>query len=169
VSVDCAAVPRGKPDLSNTAVRIFLQDFGAAYDDERGLPRYVKSKHFDEIQSFFGGRCCYCGVDLDGKGVQDHLVPLNQTGLGLHAWGNIVPSCAQCNAFKQGRPWHEVVAARAGGAAAARYKRITEFVSHYQYAPPYDLASATADLYAETGEVAMALIRTKIRRTKEAT
>jgi hypothetical protein len=34
---------------------------------------------------------------------------------------------------------------------------------------PYDLASATADLYAEVGEVAMALMRTKIKRTEEAT
>jgi hypothetical protein len=162
-------MPRGKPDISNTAVRIFLQEFGAAYDDERGLPRYVKGKHFDEICAFFEGRCSYCGTDLEGKGVQDHLVPLNQTGLGLHAWGNIVPSCGSCNAFKQGRPWHEVVAARAGEAAADRYKRITEFVNHYGYAPPYDLTSATADLYAEVGEVAMALIKTKIKRTEEAT
>jgi hypothetical protein len=162
-------VPRGKPDISNTAVRIFLQEFGAAYDDQRGLPRYAKGKHFNEIRAFFDDKCCYCGTDLEGRGVQDHLVPLNQTGLGLHAWGNIVPSCAPCNAFKQGKPWHEVVAARAGDEAASHYKRITEFVSHYGYAPPYDLASATADLYAEVGEVAMALIKTKIRRTEEAT
>ena len=50
-----------------------------------------------------------------------------------------------------------------------RYKRITEFVTHYGYGPPYDLKSATADLHAETGEVVMALIRTKIKRTKEDT
>ncbi len=162
-------MPRGKADISNTAVRIFLQDFGAAYDDERNLPRYVKAKHFSEISAFFGDRCCYCGSALDGNGVQDHLVPLNQKGLGLHAWGNIVPSCGPCNAFKQGKPWHEVVAARAGESVADRYKRITEFVSHYGYEPPYDLKSATADLYAETGEVSMALIRTKIKRTKEET
>ena len=162
-------MPRSKADISNTAVRIFLQDFGAAYDDERDFPRYVKAKHFSEISAFFEDRCCYCGSLLDGTGVQDHLIPLNQNGLGLHAWGNIVPSCGPCNAFKQGKPWHEVVAARAGESAADRYKRITEFVNHYGYAPPYDLKSATADLYAETGEVAMALIRTKIKRTKEET
>ncbi len=160
---------RGKADISNTAVRIFLQEFGAAYDDERNLPRYSKAKHFGEISTFFGGRCCYCGSDLDGKGVQDHLIPLNRNGLGLHAWGNIVPSCGPCNAFKQGKPWHEVVAARAGDSAADRYKLISEFVNRYAYAPPYDLKSATADLYAEIGSVGMALVRTKIERTKEAT
>jgi 5-methylcytosine-specific restriction endonuclease McrA len=160
---------KAKSDIANTAVRIFLQDFGAAYDEARALPRYVKSKHFNEIKAFFGGRCCYCGMDLGAGGVQDHLVPLNRSSLGLHAWGNIVPSCGPCNAFKQGKPWHEVVAERAEESAAERYKRINAFVSHYRYDPPYDLASATADLYAETGEVAMALIRTKIKRTKEAT
>jgi hypothetical protein len=118
----------------------------------------------------FSRTCAAIAVSsLDGKGVQDHLIPLNQNGLGLHAWGNIVPSCGPCNAFKQGKPWHEVVAAQAGDSAADRYKRITEFVNHYGCAPPYDLKSATADLYAETGEVAMALIRTKIKRTKEET
>ncbi len=159
---------KAKSDIANTAVRIFLQDFGVAYDEARGFPRYVKSKHFQEIRDFFGDRCCYCGTSFDEGAVQDHLIPLNRTSLGLHAWGNIVPSCAFCNSFKQGRPWHEVVAERAGEDAAERYKRINSFVSHYDYDPPYDLASATADLYAETGEVAMALIRMKIKRTKEA-
>jgi hypothetical protein len=162
---------KAKSDIANTAVRIFLQDFGAEYDEMRDLPKYAKRKHLPEIKAFFGDQCCYCGVEF-GSGqpaVQDHLVPLNRTDLGLHAWGNIVPSCAGCNAAKQGKPWHEIVADRAGNQASERYKRITDFVAHYQYEPPFDLAAATADLYAEAGEVTMALVRTKIRRTREAT
>jgi hypothetical protein len=164
-------VAKAKSDIANTAVRIFLQDFGAEYDAVRELPKYVKAKHLPEIVEFFDNRCCYCGVGF-GAGtppVQDHLVPLNRSDLGLHAWGNVVPSCAACNAFKQGKPWHEVVAARAGDHASGRYRRITEFITHYGYEPPYDLAAATADLYAEAGEVAMSLIRTKIKRTREST
>lgn len=162
---------KARADIANTAVRIFLQDFGAEYDEARGLPRYRKATHLPEIAEFFGNRCCYCGVEFgDGqRPVQDHLVPLNRTGLGLHAWGNIVASCAACNAFKQGKPWHEVVAAKADENASERYKRISEFVAHYGYNPPYDLAAATDDLYAEAGEVAMALIKTKIKRTRETT
>jgi hypothetical protein len=162
---------KARSDIANTAVRIFLQDFGAEYDTLRGKPKYAKAKHLPEIAEFFGGRFCYCGADF-GAGeppVQDHLVSLNRTDLGLHAWGNIVPSCHKCNAFKQGKPWHEVVAAKAGPQASERYQRISEFVTEQAYDPPYDLAAATADLYAEAGEVAMALIRTKIKRTKEAT
>ena len=162
---------KARSDIANTAVRIFLQDFGAEYDLARGLPKYQKARHLPEIAEFFDGRCCYCGREfgLGNAPVQDHLVPLNRTDLGLHAWGNIVASCASCNAYKQGKPWHEVVAAKAGPAAAERYTRISEFVSRYRYEPPYDLAAATADLYSEAGEVTMALIRTKIKRTREAT
>jgi 5-methylcytosine-specific restriction endonuclease McrA len=142
---------QSRANIANTAARIFLQDFGAAYDDARGLPRYAKSKHFSEVRAFFGERCCYCGADFgpQTRAVEDHLVPLNRKDLGLHAWGNIVASCAQCNELKLGRPWHQVVAERAGENAAERYKLIDAFVKHYKYDPPYDLANATADLYAE--------------------
>jgi len=159
---------KAKSDIANTAARIFLQDFGATYDEMRGLPKYVKVKHFPEVRTFFGERCCYCGVDF-GPGhaaVEDHLIPMSFKALGLHAWGNVVASCAACNAFKQAKPWHEVVAERAGPDAAERYKRIQEFVKTYKYAPAFDLGQATADLYAEVGEVAMALIRTKIQRLR---
>ncbi len=147
-----------------------MQQFGAAYDDARGLPRYQKSKHFNDIQTFFGRQCCYCGRDFtDVKAVQDHLVPLNQSELGLHAWGNIVPACSSCNALKQGRPWHQIIAQQAGTRAAERYQRVEQFVQEYRYEPPFDLRNATADLYAEVGSVAMALIQTKIERTKQVT
>jgi hypothetical protein len=159
---------KARADIANTAVRIFLQDFGAAYDEMRDQPKYMKGKHFPEVRKFFGERCCYCGVDF-GPGhpaVEDHLIPMSKKDLGLHAWGNIVAACAECNAAKQARPWHEVIAERAGPDAAERYKRIQDFVKVYKYAPAFDLGNATADLYAEVGDVAMALIRTKIQRLR---
>lgn len=89
---------KARSDIANTAVRIFLQDFGAEYDTLRGKEKYAKAKHLPEIAEFFGNRCCYCGMEfeLGQPAVQDHLVPLNRTNLGLHAWGNIVPSCGPC-------------------------------------------------------------------------
>lgn len=59
-------MPNGKADIANTALRIFLQDFGATYDDMRELSRYAKAKHFKEIRHFFDERCCYCGVISPG-------------------------------------------------------------------------------------------------------
>ena len=79
---------------------------GVAYDQERGREPYKKAKHFKTVREFFGDRCRYCGVEfLTTPAVEDHLVPTNQTDLGLHAWGNIVPACRECNAKKQGRDW----------------------------------------------------------------
>jgi hypothetical protein len=159
-----------RANIANTAVRIFLQDFGADYDEMRGFSKYVKKRDLPELIEFFDGRCCYCGVEF-GPGqpaVEDHLIPLNQTGLGLHAWGNIVPSCDPCNRAKLGTSWEEAVVELAGLETKRRRKRILEMRKRYRYDPPFDLAAACADLYAEAGEVAMALVRTKIKRTREA-
>ena len=57
-------MPRGRPDIANTALRIFLQEMGAAYDVERERSPYKGGKHFDEIKRFFDDRCCYCGVEF---------------------------------------------------------------------------------------------------------
>jgi hypothetical protein len=157
---------RGKADIANTALRIFLQEMGAAYDEERGLTPYTGTKDFKVVREFFGERCSYCDAELAvGRTAQDHLIPMNKTSLGLHAWGNVVPSCQDCNARKQGREWHAYLVERAGQSAAERYKRVTEFVQHYKYAPdPNDLRDTAEELYAEVGDIAMTLIRAKIKR-----
>ena len=160
---------RGKADIANTALRIFLQEMGAAYDEERGLTPYNGTKDFTAVREFFGERCCYCDVDLAaGRTAQDHLVPMNKTSLGLHAWGNVVPACQDCNAKKQGRAWHAYLVERAGPSAAERYTRVTEFVRHYKYEPdPNDLRDTAEELYAEVGDIVMTLVKAKIKRVRE--
>jgi len=160
---------RGKADIANTALRIFLQEMGAAYDEERRLTPYNGTKDFAVVREFFGERCCYCDTDLaTGRTAQDHLVPMNKTSLGLHAWGNVVPACQDCNAKKQGREWHAYLVERADSSAAERYKRVTEFVHHYKYEPdPNDLRDTAEELYTEVGDIAMTLIKAKIKRVRE--
>jgi 5-methylcytosine-specific restriction endonuclease McrA len=162
-------MPRGRADIANTALRIFLQEVGAAYDEERGLPPYDGKKHFPEVREFFGERCCYCGSDLiGGRTAQDHLIPMNKTGLGLHAWGNVVPACQDCNAKKQGREWHAYLVQRAGIDASERYQRVTEFVLQYKYAPDLEqLRKKAEELYAEVGAVAMTLVNLKVKRVRD--
>lgn len=157
---------RAKADIANTALRIFLQEMGAAYDEERGLAPYNGNRDFAVVREFFGQRCCYCDCDLSvGRTAQDHLIPMNKTSLGLHAWGNVVPACQDCNARKQAREWHAYLVERAGQSAAERYRRVTEFVQHYNYAPdPNDLRDTAEELYVEIGEIAMTLIKAKIKR-----
>jgi hypothetical protein len=162
-------VARGRADIANTALRIFLQEMGAAYDEERGLAPYNGTKDFKAVREFFEERCCYCDAALEGgRTAQDHLIPMNKTSLGLHAWGNVVPACQDCNARKQGQQWHSYLVERAGASAAERYKRVQEFVTNYGYEPdPADLRDTAEELYAEVGEIAMTLIRAKIKRVRE--
>lgn len=159
---------RGRADIANTAFRIFLQEMGAAYDEERGLKPYNGSKDFVQVLKFFEDRCCYCGADLaDTPVAQDHLIPMNKAALGLHAWGNIVPACSSCNAKKQGKEWHAFLALRAGTNTAERYKKIDAYVKHYKYAPTKDLRTVAEDLYAEVGSITMTLIGVKVARVRD--
>ena len=159
---------RGRPDIANTALRIFLQEIGAAYDEERGLTPYGGAKDLATIRDFFGERCCYCGVDLIAGGVnQDHLIPMNKTGLGLHAWGNIVPACQACNAKKQGGDWKDFIIQRAGVDAAERHGRMLAFLAKYKYAPMHDLRDVAEELYDEVGGIAMTLIDSKVKRFRK--
>jgi hypothetical protein len=159
-------VARAKADIANTALRIFLQEMGAAYDVERGLSPYKGDKgDVAKIKAFFLGRCCYCDIEL-GPGVvaQDHLIPMNKTGLGLHAWGNVVPACGPCNAKKQGGDWRDFIIQRAGAHAAERHQRMKQFLDEYGYKPTRDLRAVAEELYEEVGAIAMTLISSKVKR-----
>jgi hypothetical protein len=162
-------MPAGaKANIANTAIRIFLQDMGAAYDEERGLPPYRGGHDFAKVKEFFGDRCCYCGVEFSAAipAVQDHLIPMNKTDLGLHAWGNVVPACHPCNAKKQGGDWRDFIIERAGADAQERHTRVKAFRDEYKYAPSFDLVDTAEELYEEVGSIAMTLIGAKIKRVR---
>jgi HNH endonuclease len=159
---------RGRADIANTALRIFLQEMGAAYDEERGLKPYNGTKDFAQVREFFENRCCYCGANLaDTQAAQDHLIPMNKAALGLHAWGNIVPACSSCNAKKQGKEWHAFLASRAGADTAKRYTKIDAYVKHYKYAPTTDLRTVAEDLYTEVGSISVTLINVEVARVRD--
>jgi|SRR5271165_1329340 len=154
-----------RADIANFAVRIFLQEIGAAYDQERGFSPYTKGKHFKEIQRFFGDMCCYCG-GTPAKWVQDHLVPMNRTALGLEAWGNVVPACDGCNSKKQAHNWRDFIIQRAGDQVAERHARMHQYLAKYPYDPKLDLRDVTETLYDEVGAIAMTLIDAKLKRLR---
>ena len=122
---------RSKSDISNSAIRIFLQDVGRFYDQARNYEPFIpKVGQKEELLKFFDHSCCYCGVSIDRNSLsQDHLIAMNKTALGLHAWGNVVPCCTDCNNEKQQKPWREFAVAKAGPLAEARIQRIAEFVA----------------------------------------
>lgn len=152
---------RGPSDIGNTAVRLFLQDLGKAYDKERDLQPYTDKRDFPTVRQFFGDLCCYCGSDVPL--VQDHLVGVNKDSGGLHAWGNVVPACSPCNARKQGREWKDFLLEDVGAGGPAVHRKIQEFIQHYRYSPDEDLSRVSNELYQEAIATVVALKNVKVR------
>ena len=160
---------RSKSDISNSAIRIFLQDVGKYYDEARNLEPFVpKVGQKDELLDYFNSQCCYCAEPITRTTLsQDHLIPMNKSSLGLHAWGNVVPCCAGCNNEKQQRPWQEFTQCKAKENAPARIAKIQEFVKFKNYDPSLNLHEYAGNLYEDIGEVAMALIKLRYKQAQE--
>lgn len=112
-------------DVPNRVIRLFLQEAGRQYDENRELPRFKMNQ---ELLDRFGGRCAYRG--LEGPLESEHLVPMNREAAGLHAWGNIVPSCKPCNKAKSGKPWRDQPMLNVD-----RTQAIESYISEYAYRP----------------------------------
>jgi len=160
---------RSKSDISNSAIRIFLQDVGKFYDEARGFEPFVpKVAQKDELLSFFNFKCCFCHTEINRKSLsQDHLIPMNKSSLGLHAWGNIVPCCSSCNNEKQQRSWKEFLRTKAGKETKSREEAILDFVTSKNYDPALDLHEFADNLYEDVGQVAMTLINLRYKQAQE--
>jgi len=160
-------MPRSQSHLSNTAIRIFLQDVWAFYDTERGFePFRPSARQKQEVHRFFDQPCAYCGVVLDGDlSTLDHLIPLNRTALGLHAWGNVV--CRHCNKEKHFKNWEDFLRAKSGDHFEQRRSRILKFVALYGYRPELGLHTIAQNLYQDVGEVGMTLLELRFKQAQE--
>ncbi|OEU72939.1 MAG: hypothetical protein BA869_01840 [Desulfuromonadales bacterium C00003107] len=74
---------RSKSDISNSAIRILLQDVGKFYDEARGYePFGPKVAQKDKLLTYFNHQCCFCGEPIDRSTLsQDHLIPMNKASL----------------------------------------------------------------------------------------
>ena len=162
---------RSKSDIANSAIRIFLQEVGKFYDTARGFEPFVPKKaQKQELLEFFAYACCFCGDEISVSALsQDHLIPMNKTHLGLHAWGNVVPCCSHCNNKKQQRPWEayltETTTSRVN---KRRKKRIHDFIAVKKYDPQLNLHEYADNLYEDVGSVAMTLIQLRYKQAQEA-
>ncbi|MEP0941258.1 MAG: HNH endonuclease [Rhizobiaceae bacterium] len=161
-------MPRSKSDISNSAIRIFLQEVGKFYDQSRGYAAFVPNvRQKDELIAYFGGQCCYCATPIDRKALsQDHLIPMNKQHLGLHAWGNVAPCCRSCNNEKQQKPWREFIEAKAGEFAERRASRIEQLVAEKNYDPALNLHQYADNLYDDIGAIAMTLINLRYKQAE---
>jgi 5-methylcytosine-specific restriction endonuclease McrA len=162
---------RSKSDISNSAIRIFLQKVGKYYDEARGYSEFRPTKlQRQELLDFFGYKCCYCGNEITLSSLsQDHLIPLNKEYLGLHAWGNVVPCCLDCNNEKQQRGWKNFLQEKCSGKIKSkRQKRIQDFVKSKKYDPKLDLHDSAGNLYQDVGAVVMTLIDLRYKQAAAA-
>jgi hypothetical protein len=149
---------RSYSDVPNRIVRLFLQEAGRQYDENRGLVPY--SSMTDELKQRFGNACAYCGAQSPTELVEEHLVPINRASAGLHSWGNVVPACKECNNQKRDHPWEQHPELN-----EERREAIRTYISEFRYAPDvaellvvlnklYDLADRQTRALVEFGLVA---------------
>ena len=161
---------RSKSDISNSAIRIFLQDVGKYYDQARGFDPFIpKVSQKNELLEFFNNQCCYCGADINSKSISlDHLIPMNKTALGLHARGNVVSCCQGCNNEKQQTDWSDFIKKKADRLALdQRRNRIEQFVASKNYDPNLNLHEYADNLYEDIGAVAMTLINLRYKQAED--
>ena len=161
---------RTKSDIANSALRIFLQDVGKFYDSARGYEPYIPKKTQKTILlENFSYKCCYCDTEINEQTLsQDHLIPMNKASLGLHAWGNVVPCCIDCNNEKQQRHWDEFLRMKVQGKLyQKKKKKIDDFVKKMQYDPTLNLHKYAYNLYEDIGEVALTLIKLRYKQAEK--
>jgi 5-methylcytosine-specific restriction endonuclease McrA len=161
---------RSKSDISNSAIRIFLQDVGKYYDQARGFDPFIpKVSQKDELLEFFNNKCCYCSKPIDRKSISlDHLIPMNKTALGLHAWGNVVACCQGCNNEKQQTDWSDFLKKKVEGEVFdSQRDRIEQFVASKNYDPNLNLHEYADNLYEDIGAVAMTLINLRYKQAED--
>lgn len=124
---------RSYADVPNRIVRLFLQEAGARYDENRGFKPYRRLTN--DLLARFDHACAYCGAD--GPLIEEHIVPMNQRACGLHAWGNTVPACRACNNAKKDLPWetHVGTLSTTARSTTSRVERVTAYIEDYRYRP----------------------------------
>lgn len=160
---------KSKSDISNSAIRIFFQEAGVFYDEARGFKRFsTTSTEWKEVLKLFSNSCCYCGVALETKDVtNDHLIPINKTSLGLHAWGNVVPCCQNCNKEKNSSDWKNFLLKKSPKSVyKERLSNITKFQKRYKYNPNLGLKEVADNLYQDVGEVSSVLIKLRLKQAE---
>lgn len=80
-----------KNDVAQQATKWYLTEVGRRYDDARGFAQFrPTTPQLREVLNFFNHACVYCLLPISNHQLlKDHLIPLNRTSGGLHAWGNV--------------------------------------------------------------------------------
>ena len=87
--------------------------------------------------------------------------------LGLHAWGNGVPCCRNCNAQKHYKKWETHLEQICTPVEYDRRAAIIKaFLGKYKYEPNLELEVIASNLYQDVGAVAMTLIDLRFKQAE---
>jgi hypothetical protein len=97
---------------------------------------------------------------------------MNKDNVGLHSWGNIVPSCKQCNGKRQKKQWALFLEEKTGLNTELfnqRKRKIDDYVSKYRYSlvETVELSILTNQLQTEVSEMVSKLINKKVEEASE--
>jgi len=74
---------------------------------ENNAGRGYTIQDVQKIRQHLGDRCFYCGCNLDGEGVVDHIIPIRHGG--AHSAKNITVACWKCNGDKHSKAVEEFI------------------------------------------------------------
>ena len=126
-----------KCDVNNVVVKVVLTELGKKYN-EKYWPQMTWRDYEMVVKNvdIFGDECAYCGKK--GANTWDHVTPMNLTDCGLHAFGNVVPACGDCNGKKLGKNWTEFLRNVCGTDESSfqqRQERIACIRNTFEYDP----------------------------------
>jgi len=96
-----SATRRAKSDVANKLISMFLHELSRRISED--WPIKVDSEEYEElVRKCFNNCCPYCSRNLaDTVSVIEHLDGMNRYRAGLHAPGNVLVACRQCNSEKR--------------------------------------------------------------------
>jgi hypothetical protein len=96
-----SATRRAKSDVANKLVSMFLHELSRRIIED--WPIKVDSEAYENhVRGWFNNRCPYCSRNLaDTVSVIEHLDGMNRFRAGLHAPGNVLVACRNCNSEKR--------------------------------------------------------------------
>lgn len=107
-----------KQSASNQFVRTVLTLVGESRDLEvLGLaPGQLRGAKLRlSLLAEFKNKCAYCQSPITAATSDiDHVVPMNKASLGLHMYGNLVPTCKPCNSDKHSDSLDEFISKHPG-------------------------------------------------------
>jgi hypothetical protein len=169
-----------KQSASNQFVRTVLTLVGESRDLEvLGLaPGQLRGAKLRlSLLAEFKNKCAYCQSPITAATSDiDHVVPMNKASLGLHMYGNLVPTCKPCNSDKHSDSLDEFISKHPGRVSvkvsANLKQRSNKYGSDLDTKPLRDfvqnLYSAVSDLVEQKRSEGTALLPKPTKATKAA-